>query len=40
MPPDYSSLANLAGRHIGITLRPWREAVDAFLGREGHLVDG
>ena len=40
MPPDYSSLANLAGRHIGITLRPWQEAVDAFLRREGYLADG
>lgn len=35
IPPSYSSLANLAGNHIGITLRPWQEAVDAFLIKEG-----
>ncbi|MCU0498167.1 MAG: dTDP-4-dehydrorhamnose reductase [Anaerolineae bacterium] len=34
-PPAYSSLANLAGNQIGLTLRPWREAVDAFLTKEG-----
>jgi dTDP-4-dehydrorhamnose reductase len=37
VPPSYTSLDNLAGRHIGITLRPWQEAVDAFLEREGLL---
>ena len=37
MPPVYSSLSNLAGRHIGISLRPWREAVDVFMEREGLL---
>jgi len=37
VPPSYSSLDNLAGRHIGIVLRPWQEAVDAFLLREGLL---
>jgi len=37
VPPVYSSLSNLAGKHIGIILRPWQEAVDAFLAREGLL---
>jgi hypothetical protein len=27
----------MAGKLVGITLRPWREAVDAFLEREGLL---
>jgi dTDP-4-dehydrorhamnose reductase len=36
-PPRYSNLCNLAGRHVGITLRPWQQAVDAFLLREGLL---
>jgi dTDP-4-dehydrorhamnose reductase len=36
-PPDYAALSNLAGKHIGITLRPWQEAVDAFLEKEGLL---
>lgn len=36
-PPTYSGLANLAGKMIDITLRPWQEAVDAFLEREGLL---
>ncbi len=35
VPPVYSALSNLAGTSIGITLRPWQEAVDAFLIREG-----
>lgn len=30
-PPVYSALANLAGLEVGITLRPWQAAVDAFL---------
>lgn len=34
VPPTYSSLSNLAARSLGITLRPWREAVDAFLKKE------
>jgi dTDP-4-dehydrorhamnose reductase len=38
LPPAYSSLRNLAARQIGITLRPWQEAVDAFLAKEGRLV--
>ncbi len=33
-PPEYSSLANIAGAGIGIRLRPWRDAVAAFLDRE------
>jgi dTDP-4-dehydrorhamnose reductase len=33
-PPVYSSLSNLAGRSVGITLRPWQAAVDAFLEKE------
>lgn len=33
-PPVYTSLANLAGKSLGITLRPWQEAVDAFLEKE------
>jgi dTDP-4-dehydrorhamnose reductase len=37
VPPVYSSLSNLAGRHMGIVLRPWQAAVDAFLEREGLL---
>ncbi len=37
IPPAYTSLENLAGRHIGLKLRPWQEAVDAFLTQEGLL---
>ena len=37
VPPVYSSLNNLAGKLIGITLRPWQAAVDQFLEREGLL---
>lgn len=36
-PPDYAALNNMAGKYLGITLRPWQEAVDAFLAREGLL---
>lgn len=39
-PPAYAALCNLAGRHIGITLRPWQKAVDAFLEKEGLLKVG
>jgi dTDP-4-dehydrorhamnose reductase len=35
VPPAYASITNLAGKHIGITLRPWQEAVDDFLVKEG-----
>lgn len=34
-PPEYAPLENLAGKLTGITLRGWREAVDAFLAKEG-----
>ena len=37
VPPTYAALANTAGRMVGITLRPWQEAVDAFLEKEGLL---
>lgn len=30
-PPPYTPLANLAGAALGITLRPWEEAVAAYL---------
>jgi dTDP-4-dehydrorhamnose reductase len=37
-PPRYSGLANQAARMMGITLRPWQEAVDAFLQEEDLLT--
>lgn len=37
LPPAYSSLSNLAARSLGITLRHWQEAVDAFLAKENLL---
>lgn len=37
-PPAYTSLHNMAGKVVGISLRPWQEAVDAFLEREGLLA--
>ncbi|NDJ77399.1 MAG: dTDP-4-dehydrorhamnose reductase [Chloroflexi bacterium] len=33
-PPEYSVLRNFAAAQIGITLRPWQAAVDAFLAAE------
>jgi len=36
-PPAYAALENMAGKHIGITLRPWQEAVDAFMQKENLL---
>ena len=39
-PPTYSALANVAARSIGIQLRSWQDALDAFLLREGHLQSG
>jgi dTDP-4-dehydrorhamnose reductase len=36
-PPEYAVLANHAGTALGITLRPWQEALRAFLQREGLL---
>ena len=35
LPPEYTALANNAGASIGIVLRPWQEAVQAFLEHEG-----
>jgi dTDP-4-dehydrorhamnose reductase len=34
VPPIYTTLANTAARQMGITLRPWQEAVSAFLAQE------
>jgi dTDP-4-dehydrorhamnose reductase len=34
-PPSYCGMANIAAAHLGVTMRPWQEAVDAFLEREG-----
>jgi dTDP-4-dehydrorhamnose reductase len=31
-PPPFSPLANLAGADLGISLRPWEEALRAYLG--------
>jgi dTDP-4-dehydrorhamnose reductase len=33
-PPEYSALSNFFGAEMGIKLRPWREAVSAFVERE------
>jgi dTDP-4-dehydrorhamnose reductase len=33
-PPPYAAMDNCAGKLLGITLRPWQQAVDAFLQRE------
>jgi len=33
-PPVYSGLLNVIGAHIGVRLRPWRDAVAAFAERE------
>jgi dTDP-4-dehydrorhamnose reductase len=38
MPPVYSPMVNLAGKSIGISLRPWQQAVDTFLQREQLLI--
>lgn len=37
IPPAYTALTNLAGTMIGIALRPWHDAVDAFLNAENLL---
>lgn len=37
-PPLHTGLSNLAARQLGITLRPWQEAVDAYVEREKMLV--
>jgi dTDP-4-dehydrorhamnose reductase len=34
-PPEYCPLANLAGKTVGISLRDWHEAIDAFLLKVG-----
>jgi dTDP-4-dehydrorhamnose reductase len=34
-PPAYCALSNTSAAHLGVTLRPWQEAVDAFLTAEG-----
>lgn len=36
-PPEYAVLRNLAAARLGITLRPWQDALTAFLQREGLL---
>jgi len=36
-PPEFSPLTNLAAKNLGIQLRSWQSAVDAFLEREGVL---
>jgi len=38
-PPAYAALDNAAAASLGVTLRPWQQAVDAFLRAEGLLVD-
>jgi dTDP-4-dehydrorhamnose reductase len=38
-PPLFGAMENMAGKNIDITLRPWQEAVDAFMEREGLLKD-
>jgi dTDP-4-dehydrorhamnose reductase len=38
-PPPYCSLVNLAGASVGVKLRPWQAAVDAFLASEGLLAE-
>lgn len=34
-PPTYAAMSNQAARTLGITLRGWQAAVDAFLQKEG-----
>jgi dTDP-4-dehydrorhamnose reductase len=34
-PPEYTMLRNVAAARLGITLRPWQEALAAFLQIEG-----
>lgn len=38
-PPLYTALRNLCGESIGITLRPWREAVHEYVEHELNSVD-
>ena len=35
LPPEQTALSNIAGASIGIHLRPWHEALRAFLDAEG-----
>ena len=35
-PPPYAPLANLAAAALGIRMRSWEEAVDAFVGEAGY----
>jgi dTDP-4-dehydrorhamnose reductase len=37
-PPTYGALRNMMAAHLGIKLRPWREAVAAFVERERSLT--
>ena len=37
-PPLCTPLYNSAGPLVGVTLRPWQEAVETFLGKEGLLA--
>lgn len=37
LPPEYTPLDNIAGKSIGIELRPWQDAVDEFLTKEGYV---
>ncbi|MCS6836886.1 MAG: dTDP-4-dehydrorhamnose reductase [Anaerolineae bacterium] len=38
-PPPYAALENAAAASLGVTLRPWQQAVNAFLHAEGLLRD-
>ncbi len=37
-PPRSTHLANVSAAHLGVALRPWQQAAEAFLQREGLLV--
>lgn len=39
-PPLFTPLRNFAGAQIGITLRPWQDALKAFFEREPGLIKG
>jgi dTDP-4-dehydrorhamnose reductase len=39
-PPEYAILRNMAAARLGITLRPWQEALAAFMESEGLLRGG
>ena len=34
-PPEYAALRNMAAARLGITLRPWQDALTVFLAAEG-----